>query len=406
MYGTERENYKLNRYSFDCRRIFMVLVGHLFDLTSEGKLYLEEMPKMSQPKYIMVKNEIKQWILEGKYPVGSKIPSESQIQEKYKVSRHTVRLAISELVNEGYLQKKQGAGTFVSNRFVNGQTNATKTIGLITTYVSEYIFPSIIRGVESELSQEQYSLMLSSTHNNVQREKMSLETMLQQNVDGLIIEPTKSSYLNPNLNYYLQIVQNKIPLLMLHAKYEELDVPVIAMDDVQAGKIATDYLIDLQHEDIAIIIKIDDQQGKKRLKGYINSLNENDLSFENEYLIPYDTESMEQIGEKVTELVQSNKAPTAFICYNDQVAVILIQKLLSLGKNVPDDFSVVSIDNSYLSSTLPSIRLTSVNHPKDEMGKMAAKMILKAIEDNSSVNQSFIFQPELIVGNSTKRLDQ
>lgn len=405
MYGTERENYKLNRYSFDCRRIFMVLVGHLFDLTSEGKLYLEEMPKMSQPKYIMVKNEIKQWILEGKYPVGSKIPSESQIQEKYKFSRHTVRLAISELVNEGYLQKKQGAGTFVSNRFVNGQTNATKTIGLITTYVSEYIFPSIIRGVESELSQEQYSLMLSSTHNNVQREKMSLETMLQQNVDGLIIEPTKSSYLNPNLNYYLQIVQNKIPLLMLHAKYEELDVPVIAMDDVQAGKIATDYLIDLQHEDIAIIIKIDDQQGKKRLKGYINSLNENDLSFENEYLIPYDTESMEQIGEKVTELVQSNKAPTAFICYNDQVAVILIQKLLSLGKNVPDDFSVVSIDNSYLSSTLPSIRLTSVNHPKDEMGKMAAKMILKAIENNSFENQSYIYQPELNIGNSTKKLD-
>jgi len=405
MYGTERENYKLNRYSFDCRRIFMVLVGHLFDLTSEGKLYLEEMPKMSQPKYIMVKNEIKQWILEGKYPVGSKIPSESQIQEKYKFSRHTVRLAISELVNEGYLQKKQGAGTFVSNRFVNGQTNATKTIGLITTYVSEYIFPSIIRGVESELSQEQYTLMLSSTHNNVQREKMSLETMLQQNVDGLIIEPTKSSYLNPNLNYYLQIVQNKIPLLMLHAKYEELDVPVIAMDDVQAGKIATDYLIDLQHEDIAIIIKIDDQQGKKRLKGYINSLNENDLSFENEYLIPYDTESMEQIGEKVTELVQSNKAPTAFICYNDQVAVILIQKLLSLGKNVPDDFSVVSIDNSYLSSTLPSIRLTSVNHPKDEMGKMAAKMILKAIENNSFENQSYIYQPELNIGNSTKKLD-
>src|SRR5699024_172426 len=153
----------------------------------------------------------------------------------------TVRLAISELVNEGYLQKKQGAGTFVSNRFVNGQTNATKTIGLITTYVSEYIFPSIIRGVESELSQEQYSLMLSSTHNNVQREKMRLETIVKHNVDCLIIEPTKNSYLNPNLNYYVQIVQNKIPLLMMHAKYEELDVPVIAMDGVQAGKIATDY---------------------------------------------------------------------------------------------------------------------------------------------------------------------
>lgn len=404
MYGTERENYKLNRLFFYPLEEWLWCLWHLFDLTSKEILYLKEMPEMSQPKYIVIKNEIKQWILDNKYSIGSKIPSESKIQEKYEVSRHTVRLAISELVNEGYLQKKQGAGTFVSNRFSNGQTNTTKTIGLITTYVSEYIFPSIIRGVESELSQRQYSFMLSSTHNNVEKEKISLETMLQQNVDGLIIEPTKSSFLNPNLNYYLQIVQNKIPLLMLHAKYEELDVPVIAMDDVQAGKIATDYLINLQHKDIALIMKIDDQQGKKRLKGYINSLNENNLSFENEYLISYDTESMEQIGEKVSELVESDKAPTAFICYNDQVAVLLIRELLSLGKKVPDDFSVVSIDNSYLSSTLPSIKLTSINHPKDEMGEMAAKMILKAIEDNSSVNQSFIFQPELIVGNSTKRL--
>src|SRR5699024_76660 len=218
----------------------------------------------------------------------------------------------------------QGAGTFVSNRFVNGQTNATKTIGLITTYVSEYIFPSIIRGVESELSQEQYSLMLSSTHNNVQREKMSLETMLQQNVDGLIIEPTKSSYLNPNLNYYLQILQRKVPLLMLHAKYEELDVPVVAMDDVQAGKIATDYLIELKHKNIGIITKMDDQQGKRRMKGYINSLSESNLSFENEYIISYDTETLDLISDKIIHLVNSVKAPTAFVCYNDQVAALLI----------------------------------------------------------------------------------
>ena len=361
---------------------------------------------MSQPKYIMIKNEIKQRILDNEYPIGSKIPSESKIQEKYEVSRHTVRQAISELVHDGYLQKKQGAGTFVSNHFTNGPANTTKTIGVITTYVSDYIFPSIIRGIESELSQKQYSLMLASTHNNVEKEKMSLETMLQQNVDGLIIEPTKSSYLNPNLNYYLQILQKKVPLLMFHAKYEELDIPVVAMDDVQAGKIATDYLIELDHKKIGLITKTDDQQGKKRLKGYINSLNENNLSFENEYILSYDTETMDLISDKIIRLINSNKVPTGFVCYNDQVAVLLIQELLSLGKRIPEDFSVVSIDNSYLSTTIPSIRLTSVNHPKEEMGEVAAKLMLKAIGDHSYENQSFTFQPELIIGNSTKRLDK
>lgn len=367
---------------------------------------MEEMPGMSQPKYIMIQTEIKQRILDKVYPIGSKIPSESKFQEDYNVSRHTIRLAISGLVNEGYLQKRQGAGTFVSDDFLNGQTSTTKTIGVITTYVSDYIFPSIIRGIESELSQKQYSLMLSSTHNNVKKEKISLETMFQQSVDGLIIEPTKSSYLNPNLNYYLQILQSKVPLLMLHAKYEELDVPVVAMDDVQAGKIATDYLIELKHKNIGIITKTDDQQGKQRLKGYINSLSENNLSFENEYIISYDTESMDLISDKIVHSVNDNKAPTAFVCYNDQIAALLIQELLSLGKKVPEDFSIVSIDNSYLSTTIPSIRLTSVNHPKEEMGKVAAQIMLEAIENNSLVSQSFIFQPELVVGNSAKELSE
>lgn len=361
---------------------------------------------MSQPKYMIIKTEIKQRIIDKVYPIGSRIPSESKFQEDYNVSRHTIRLAISELVNEGYLQKRQGAGTFVSDDFLNGQTSVTKTIGVITTYVSDYIFPSIIRGIESELSQKQYSLMLSSTHNNVKKEKISLETMLQQNVDALIIEPTKSSYLNPNLNYYLQILQSKVPLLMLHAKYEELDVPIVAMDDMQAGKIATEHLIELKHKNIAIITKTDDQQGKKRLKGYISSLNENDLSFENEYLISYDTETMDLISGKIIDLVNSDKVPTAFVCYNDQVAALLIQELVSLGKKVPEDFSVVSIDNSYLSTTIPSIRLTSVNHPKEEMGKVAARIMIEAIENKSIDNQSFIFQPELVIGNSAKQLTE
>ncbi len=64
------------------------------------------MPDMSQPKYMMIKTEIKQRIQIKVYPIGSRVPSESKFQEDYNVSRHTIRLAISELVNEGYLQKK------------------------------------------------------------------------------------------------------------------------------------------------------------------------------------------------------------------------------------------------------------------------------------------------------------
>lgn len=359
---------------------------------------------MSKPKYLLIKSEIKNNILEGIYSIGSKIPSESEFQKTYDVSRHTIRLAFSELVNEGYLMKKQGSGTYVHDGYLNDNKKSNKTIAVITTYVSDYIFPSIIRGIEDELSQEQYSLMLSSTHNNVDKEKISLERMLHQNVDGIIIEPTKSNLLNPNLNYYLKIIQKKIPLLMLHAKYDELDVPAITMDDCKAGKIAADHLIDLGHERIAIITKSDDHQGKKRLKGYVNALNERDLSFESQHIMTYETETIDELPDRIQKVIGGPSSPTAFVCYNDQIAVLLIKKLLVMGKKVPDDISVVSIDNSYLSTTLPSIQLTSVNHPKEEMGKAAARWILEAIENKSFDKSPIIFDPELVIGNSTKEL--
>lgn len=360
---------------------------------------------MSKPKYLLIKSEIKNNIMEGIYSIGSKIPSESAFQKTYDVSRHTIRLAFSELVNEGYLLKKQGSGTYVHDGYLNEHIKSNKTIGVITTYVSDYIFPSIIRGIEDELSQEQYSLMLSSTHNNVNKEKISLESMLNQHVDGIIIEPTKSSLLNPNLNYYVKIIQKKIPLLMLHAKYDELDVPAITMDDFKAGKIATDHLINLGHEKIALITKSDDHQGKKRLKGYVNALNENELSFESEHVISYETETMDELPNRVQKVINGPSSPTAFVCYNDQIAVLLIKKLLAMGKKVPDDFSVVSIDNSYLSTTLPSLQLTSVNHPKEEMGKVAAKWMLEAIENKSFDKSPIVFEPELVIGNSTKKIN-
>lgn len=362
------------------------------------------MPQLSKPKYLLIRDEIKNKILDETYKVGKKIPSESALKTKYKVSRHTIRQAISELVSEGFLLKRQGSGTYVSEDYLQEEVEKSKTIGVITTYVSDYIFPSIIRGIEEELSQKQYSLMLSSTHNNVNNERNNLESMLQQNVDGLIIEPTKSSLLNPNLNYYLKILQEDIPLLMLHAKYEELDASVIAMNDFKAGEIATEHLIDLNHKRIAIITKADDAQGKKRLKGYISAHHKNNLNFKNSHLIPYETETIGKIPKRMREILSESSNPTAFVCYNDEISILLIRELLAMEKSVPDDFSIVSIDNSQLSDILPSIRLTSVNHPKEKMGRVAAEWIVNAIENGNGDKNPIIFEPDLIIGNSTKKL--
>lgn len=359
---------------------------------------------MNQPKYLIIKNDIQRKIINEKYPLNSKIPSEMELRETYDVSRHTIRQSISELVNDGYLIKVHGSGTYVSDSYLEKSTKKMKTIGIITTYLSDYIFPSIIRGIEEELSKHNYSLMLASTHNNVENERISLENMLQHEVDGLIIEPTKSNLLNPNLNYYLDIAEKKIPLLMLHATYDELNAPYISMDDVGAGEEATNHLIDLGHKKIAVITKSDDTQGKNRLKGYINALKSANMTFENDHVILFDTEHKDELSHEINNLLASKNPPTGIVCYNDQVAVRVIEQIELLGLKVPEDISIVSHDNSFLSTSFPGVSLTTLDHPKEEMGKMAANWIIKKIEDPTFNGEPKVFPPELIIRESTKEL--
>lgn len=361
---------------------------------------------MKNPKYMTIRNDILNKILRKELAINNRIPSEIEMSELYNVSRHTIRQALSELVNEGYLIKVQGSGTYVSDLYKKKNIKKIRTIGVITTYLSDYIFPSIIRGIEKELSEYNYSLMLASTHNDVKEERLNLEKMLANNVDGLIIEPTKSNLLNPNLNYYLNLSSSGIPLLMLHATYDELKLPYIAMDDEGAGKKATNHLIDLGHKKIAMITKTDDLQGKNRLSGYIKALQAAGMSYENDHIILYETENRDNLSREIDKLITSKNPPTAIICYNDQIAVKVIEQIEKIDKKIPDDFSIVSHDDSHLSTSFNGVKLTTIEHPKDKMGKDAAKWILNAVKNPTFEQKSIVYTPKLIVRDSTKTIKE
>jgi GntR family transcriptional regulator of arabinose operon len=367
-----------------------------------------------QTKYNMVKGKITEWIVSGQVRPGDKIYSENELVKMFGVSRHTVRQAVGEMVHEGWLYREQGAGTFCSNRIIQNtpQNEAIKTngknIGVITTYISDYIFPSIIRGIESYLTDQGYSLTLACTDNDIEKEKQCIQSMLSRNIDGLIVEPTKSSNYNPNINYYLELEQKNIPYLMINQFYSQLIPPHIIVNDEKGGFIATDHLMKLGHKKIIGIFKTDDLQGVYRMKGFIRAFRENNIPFFSEMVITYSTEEQNSnLLENIKKHLLSSKViPTGIICYNDQLALSVLNVLRELKLRVPEDISIVGYDDSHLAEA-SEVKLTSVKHPKLEMGIEAAKWIVSAVENKNlegSNPSSIVYEPEIVIRNSTASL--
>lgn len=355
------------------------------------------------PKYMRLKEEIVSWIAGGRYRPGDKLPSENELSEQFGLSRQTVRQSIGELVQEGWLSREQGKGTFVA-RLSGERKNAGggKTVGLITTYISDYIFPSIVRGVESALKERGYRLLLSSTDNRKDRERESLEMMLGQGVSGLIVEPTRSAEGNPNFDAYMALQYHDIPLLMINERYPDLDCPCVKLDDEAGGHMAVDHLLGAGRKRVAGFFKTDDLQGVSRMKGFVRAHRERGVPLDPELIVRFSTEQRDSRPlEALRELLGKKEPPDAIVCYNDQLAVAQLDVVREAGLRVPEDLAIVGYDDSFL-ATATEVKLTSIVHPKAEMGEKAATLLLDMLENGQrQAGPGWEYAPSLVVRQST-----
>ena len=381
---------------------------HVHTSCDNMNLYIGAVKTMK--KYELVKQGIKQFIKAGHYQPNQKISSEAEMTDKFGVSRHTVRKAINDLVNEGWLYTEQGAGTFCADRSeskISPKPGSEKTIALVTTYISNYIFPKIIEGVESYLSSRGYTLLLYSTNNDLQKERQCLENILEREISGLIVEPTKSNFYNPNFKYYLKFESENIPYLMLNATYPELTPPNITLDDEGGAFLLTEHLIQLGHTRIVGLFKIDDRQGARRMQGYIRAHREYDIALNpNRMLAATKDEWENTLSVEFKNLFTESASPTAIVCYNDEVAIEVLDVLRELELNVPGDVSIVGFDDSNL-ATASEVKLTTIRHPQFEMGRLAGEKMVQLIEQKDKVETLEVqFEPLLIVRHSTEKINQ
>lgn len=195
---------------------------------------------------------------------------------------------------------------------------------------------------------------------------------------GVIVEGTKSGLPNPNLPLYRQLFARKIPVLFINTYYPELDAPHVSLNDAEAARKAVQYLIDHGHRDIGAILKLDDGQGRQRYLGYLSAMYAAGLPVTDSRMVWIDTDEAKQLAYCTDKILNRVEACTALFCYNDQVAFQLIRILAGKGIRVPEDVSVISIDDSDL-ALHSEVPITSLPHPKEKLGAKAAEVLLKMI---------------------------
>ena len=276
---------------------------------SPESVFSEEVPKTFHPladehgeheresgksKYIMLANLLRQQILGGQYHAGDKLASENQLSQQYGLSRQTVRQALALLEQEGLLLRQRGSGTYVS--FAAPRREKTHVIGVITTYITDYIFPTIVRGIEEELTRNGYHLTLGVTKNRVENEARLLRSFLENRVDGLIVEGTKTAFPNPNLGLYCQLEAMGIPVVFFNGYYRELPSVYVVTNDRKCGWDAAEYLI--RHSGcrkLGGIFKSDDTQGHERYAGFSQAILKEGRELDDDAVIWYTTADKETL---------------------------------------------------------------------------------------------------------------
>ena len=333
---------------------------------------------MSEHKYKDLLDQLKIDIQNGVYARGQKLPSENELADSTGYSRQTVRHAIGILENEGFLSRVRGSGTFVRNP--EPQRVTSRNIAVVTTYIGEYIFPAILHGIEEVLSENGYTTMLSATHNRVDNERRILLDFMQKPIDGMIVEGTKTALPNPNIDLYAHLKEVSIPVVFINGYYPELKKPIyVVADDRAGGQAVCEELLKKGHRRIAGIFKSDDIQGHRRYAGFADALRGAGIQLNDDHVLWYTTENRDDLMSVFA--MRTLQDCTAVVCYNDELALQLINILQEGGVAVPKDIEIVSFDNSTLAQ-LSAVKFLSMTNPKEQLGQLAAKKLLNILKQN------------------------
>lgn len=351
------------------------------------------------PPYFQIKTALRSLIEKGEVRPGDRISSEVELQKKYGVARNTVRRALKELENEGWLRSVPGKGTFCTP--VSQRNQKDRMIGVILRRVTPYIYPQFVKGINEVVYPKGYSVIVEDAEDSFRREAERLDKLISMGVKGIVLTRTLDGYPSPNTKYFLQSKTNGIPLVFMDSSSEEVNTSYVRLDDIVGAYQAVKYLIKLGHKRIGCIMESDCACGLERLKGYKKALKEYGIEYDDRLITTFKGQKMRlDFSHYVKEILDiEDDRPTALFLYNDLYASYAYIAIKDSGLQIPQDISVIGYDDSEIASLL-DVPLTTVVHPTFEMGKKTARLLLQHINGELRDFQHIIMKPSLIIRES------
>lgn len=251
-------------------------------------------------------------------------------------------------------------------------------LGVIVHRIADPFYSEVLGGIQNVAHQFQYSMFVSASENDMERQASLIRGMFGRQADALIIGD--SFFTSAHLNE----LGIHVPTVFIHNRAAEILPHSIYHDDVNAMRALTRHLLDLGHRRISYG---GNQRGgflhQKRREGVVTELQVAGLELSREYDLIAPDGQMNSGAWLAKQLLNMSERPTAIICFNDMQAIGVMQTLQQANLRIPEDISVTGFDDIPLAEFLYPA-LTTYCQPIWELGQLAARLALHLLGENMS----------------------
>lgn len=278
------------------------------------------------------------------------------------------------------------------------------TIGVIIPEVVHFFFSTVISGIEEIAFSNGYNVILCQTNENLEREKSSVETIISNQIDGLLISFSKET---TDFEHFKNLIDHQFPIVFFDRVPDLENTVNVTVDDYSGAFEAVKHLIDKQYKKILHLAGPKNLGlSAKRKEGYINALKEAGIEINENLIRECKIGTLEESYQICLELFKDeNSRPDAVFGANDIAAAGAMKAVQELGLNVPEDVGIVGFSDWQFSSMV-NPPLSTVSQPGFEIGERAMKLLLDMINkkhDEAFEAKTEVLETALIIRGSSSR---